>query len=196
MAKVVAVEHLTLDGVYQAPARADEDTRDSFEHGGWSNGRDDPQMQQIIGRQMKDGWSLLAGTTTYEDLYEGWHVRQPSHPMTKALTQAQKFVTSRNPHYKLRWERSTLLAGDATETVAKLKGDHGRALIIFGSGVLVRSLMARGLVDEFLLLIHPLVLGKGRRFFDESTSFAELRLVEEVKTSSGVMIATYQSAPR
>lgn len=160
MASIVAIEHLSLDGVYQAPARADEDTRNGFKHGAWSRASDDPQMQQIIAKYMKGGWSLLAGTTTYQDLYEGWHVRQPSHPMTQALTQTHKFVTSRNAAFQLPWENSTLLAGDATTTVAKLRGEHTKTLIVFGSAVLVRSLMQRGLVDEFVLMIHPLVLVK------------------------------------
>jgi len=73
--KVVAVEHLTLDGVYQAPARRDEDDRGGFEHGGWSAAADDPEMQKAIGGYMSKGWSLLVGKTTYEDLYEGWQVR-------------------------------------------------------------------------------------------------------------------------
>src|SRR2546423_1307114 len=94
--KVVAIEHLTLDGVYQAPARADEDQRDGFKYGGWSVATDDPQMQEVIGRYMTDGWSLLVGKTTYDDLYQGWQVRQPSNPITQALTNAQKFVVSRD----------------------------------------------------------------------------------------------------
>jgi dihydrofolate reductase len=194
MAKVVAVEHLSLDGVYQAPARADEDTRDGFKYGAWSKAGDDPEMQQIVARHMKAGWSLLAGTTTYEDLYEGWHVRQPSHPMTLALSRTHKFVASREPGYVLRWENSTLLAGDATETVADLKKKHEKTLVMFGSGVLVRSLMQRALVDELVLMIHPVVLGQGRRFFDGEMPFTRLELADEVTTASGVMVATYQLA--
>jgi dihydrofolate reductase len=192
MVRVVAIEHLTLDGVYQAPARTDEDTRNGFKYGGWSRASDDPEMQQVIAKYMKDGWSLLAGKATYEDLYEGWHVRQPSSPMTLALARTQKFVASRNAHYKLRWENSTLLAGDAAETVAKLKHDHEKTLVVFGSAVLVRSLMERRMVDEFVLMIHPVVLGEGHRFFQEGTPFATLKLAAEATTKSGVVVATYQ----
>jgi len=195
MARLVAIEHLSLDGVYQAPARLDEDTRDGFKNGGWSNAADDPRMQQVISKYMKDGWSLLAGTTTYQDLYEGWHVRQPSHPMTLALTRTQKFVVSRNAACAVPWENSTLLAGEATVTVAKLKQEHQKTLIIFGSAVLVRSLMAVGLVDELLLMVHPLVLGEGRRFFD-GAPFTKLKVADQVTTESGVMIATYQPVVR
>jgi dihydrofolate reductase len=189
--KVIAIEHLTLDGVYQAPARSDEDTRGGFDHGGWSLAANHAKMQDVVGKQIANGWSLLAGQTTYEDLYEGWHVRQPSHPMTKALTNAQKFVASHDPHYKLVWENSTLLEGDAADAVAKLKEEYDKNLVIFGSGVLVRSLMERGLVDTFVLMIHPLVLGKGRRFFDDAP-LTKFTLVDEVTTETGVMLATYE----
>jgi len=190
--RIVAIEHLTLDGVYQAPARADEDTRDGFKHGGWAMAGNDPKMQEVIGTYMSGGWSLLAGKTTYEDLYEGWPVRQPSSPMTQALTSVHKFVASHDSHYKLPWQNSTLLAGEATETVAELKKNHDKALIIFGSGVLVRSLMQRGLVDELVLMIHPLVLGEGRRFFDNGAPLTKLISAGEVTTDGGVIIATYR----
>jgi len=191
MAKIVAIEHLTLDGVYQAPARVDEDTRQSFKHGGWANAGDDPEMQRSIAKYMKGGWSLLVGRTTYEDLYEGWQVRQPSHPMTSALAQTQKFVATHDPKFQPFWSHSTLLAGEAIETVAKLKRGHDKTLVIFGSAVLVRSLLQGGLVDEFVLMIHPLVLGEGRRFFGEAAVPTHLKLTEEVTTASGVMVATY-----
>ena len=177
--KVVAVEHLTLDGVYQAPGRPDEDTRDGFRYGGWGSvAGNDKKIQEAMSRHMDGGWSLLVGSTTYEDLYEAWPARQPSHPMTKALTNVQKFVASHNPNYRLPWENSILLEGDATDAVAKLKKKHDKTLIIFGSGVLVRSLMQQDLIDEFLLMIHPLVLGEGRRFFDSNTSFTKLMLTD------------------
>ena len=191
--KVVAIEHLTLDGVYQAPARTDEDKRGGFKHGGWSVATDDPQMQQVISQYMGGGWSLLAGSTTYEDLYEGWHVRQPENPITKALTTAQKFVASHEADYKLPWENSTLLKGDAADAVAELKVNYDKTLIIFGSGVLVRSLMERGLVDEMVLMIHPVVLGEGRHFFDDAP-FTQFTLMDEATTETGVMVSTYKLA--
>jgi len=188
----VAIEHVTLDGVYQAPARADEDTRDNFKHGGWSNPGNHPKMQEVIGKYMTGGWSLLAGKKTYEDLYEGWPVRQPQSPMTQALTSVQKFVASHDPNYPLPWLHSTLLAGNATETVAQLKNEHDKTLVIFGSGVLVRSLMQPGLIDELVLMIHPLVLGEGHRFFDKETPFTKLKLADQITTDTGVIIATYR----
>jgi dihydrofolate reductase len=192
--KIVAVEHLTLDGVYQAPARADEDTRGGFKHGGWSEGDHDPELQEAVGQYMGGGWALLAGRTTYEDLYEGWHVRQPSSPMTKALTDVQKFVVTRSRDYSPAWDNSTVLAGDAAQTVAKLKAEIGKPLIIFGSGELVRSLMPGQLVDDFLLMIHPIVVGQGRRLFDAALPLTKFRMTKKLITSSGVIVATYQPA--
>jgi dihydrofolate reductase len=191
-AKVVAIEHLSLDGVYQAPARADEDPRGNFKHGGWSTATDAPETTQAaIAAYMKGGWRLLAGKTTYEDLYEGWHVRQPGNPMTVALTNVQKFVASHDPHYNLAWENSTLLEGDAVDAVATLKGSGGTPLLIFGSGELVRTLMTKQLVDELVLMIHPVLLGEGRRFFADAP-FTTFKLIDEVTAKTGVMVGTYQ----
>lgn len=189
--RIVAIEHLSLDGVYQAPARPDEDTRNHFKQGGWAMAGNHPSMQEFMGRYMTGGWSLLAGRTTYEDLFEGWAVRQPSSPMTQALANVQKFVVSHNPHYPLAWTHSTLLAGDPVNAIVRLKKEHGKTLVIFGSGVLVRSLMKQGLIDEFLLMIHPLVLGSGYRFFDEGVT-GNLTLKEATVTGTGVVMAIYQ----
>lgn len=190
--KVIAIEHISLDGVYQAPARTDEDNRDNFQYGGWSKATDAPETTQgAISKYMAAGWRLLAGQTTYEDLYEGWHVRQPDHPMTKALTNVQKFVASHDTDYKPVWENSTLLTGDANNAVAKLKEEGGIPLIIFGSGILVRSLMEQGLVDAFVLMIHPVVLGEGRKFFD-GAPFSKFKLIDEKTGDTGIIVATYQ----
>lgn len=193
-ARIVAIEHVSIDGVYQAPARADEDRRNGFAHGGWSTAGDDPKMRDLIGAYMGKGWSLLVGRTTYEDLYEGWPRRQPDSPMTQALTGVRKYVVSRNGEYALPWRNSVLLAGEAADTVARLRQDHDRTLILFGSGVLVRTLMRHGLIDELVLMIHPIVLGAGFRLFDEAAGFARLTLSGETATDSGVVIATYRTA--
>ena len=191
MARIIAIEHLTLDGVFQAPARADEDTRNGFAHGGWSNPGNDPKMQEVIGRAMAGGWSLLAGRTTYEDLYEAWAVRQPASPMTRALTGARKFVASHDGGYEPRWENSTLLAGDAAEAVRKLKQGHDKTLVMFGSGKLLRALMRHGLVDELVLMVHPLFLGEGSRLFEPGQAPAALKLSDQVSTATGVAILSY-----
>jgi dihydrofolate reductase len=191
--KIVAIEHLSLDGVFQAPARADEDPRDGFDQGGWANATDAPEAQEVIGRSMQGGWSLLVGRTTFADLHEGWAVRQPSSPMARALTNVEKFVISRKAGNDVPWENTTLLTGEAAETVAKLKAEHDKTLIIFGSGALVGALMQHRLIDEFVLIIHPLVLGKGRRLFDASPA-SPLTLADILTAKTGSLIVTYRPA--
>jgi dihydrofolate reductase len=190
MSKVVAIEHVTLDGVMQGPARPDEDTRDDFEYGGWARPGNDPAMVNVIGARMGDSWSLLVGRTTYEDFADVWPKRPPN-PFTEALNNVQKFVVSTTQTEPLPWQNSTLLKGDGADAVAKLKKEHDKTLVIFGSGVLVHSLMRRKLIDEFVLQIHPLVLGKGRRLFFDGSSFTNFSLVDSATMATGVIIATY-----
>lgn len=195
MARVVAVEHLTLDGVMQGPARPDEDCRDGFAYGGWAAANHDPAMQAAIGAQMGGGWSLLLGRISYEDLYGFWPKQAQPNPFTQALNDAEKFVASRTLAEPLPWQNSALLRGDAADAVAALKREHAKTLVIFGSATLVRSLMRRGLVDGFVLMIHPLVLGTGRRLFTDEAPFTQLTLVDSATTATGVFIGTYRSAP-
>ena len=190
MSKVVAIEHVTLDGVMQAPARPDEDTRDGFEYGGWARAGNDPAMINAMGARMGDAWSLLVGRTTYEDFAEVWPKRPPN-PFTDALNAVQKFVASTTLTEPLPWQNSTLLKGDGADAVARLKKEHDKTMVIFGSGLLVQSLARRKLIDEFVLQIHPLVLGKGRRLFSDGSSFTNFSLVDSVTVSTGVIIATY-----
>ena len=142
---------------------------------------------------MGPSWSLLVGRVTYEDLRGRWS-NQPPNPFSDALNRVQKFVVSNTLTEPLPWQNSTLLRGDGADAVARLKQQHDGRLVIFGSGALVQSLMQRKLVDEFVLQIHPVVLGKGRRLFDRDVSFAKLRLVQSVATTTGVVIATFQPA--
>jgi dihydrofolate reductase len=194
MGKVIVIEHLTLDGVMQAPGHPDEDSRDGFQHGGWANRSQDPAMQEVMGAHMSSAWSLLAGRTTYERFADYWPKQAPN-PFTEALNRVQKYVASTTLTEPLPWQHSTLLKGDAAVAVARLKEDLDENLVVFGSGVLVRSLLPRNLVDEFVLLIHPLLLGSGRQLFPSSGSdlFA-FRLIDSATTATGVMIGTYQPA--
>ncbi len=193
MSKVVVIEHLTLDGVMQGPGRPDEDRRDGFEYGGWAAARSDPLMQQVMGAHMGNAWSLLTGRITYEALYDFWP-KQPSNPMTDALNNVEKFVAPTSLAEPLPWQNSTLLKGDAAAAVATLKQEHEKTLVIFVSGMLVQSLMRRDLIDEYVLQIHPLVLGTGRRLFPDGSPLTNLSLVDTVTTGTGVIIATYRPA--
>jgi dihydrofolate reductase len=198
MSKVVAIEHVTLDGVMQGPGRSDEDRRDGFEYGGWGAARSDPAMQQVMGAAMGPAWALLVGRITYEDFASFWPNQPQPNPFTEALNKVEKFVASTTLVEPLPWQNSTLLKGDAVDAVARLKQDHAETLVIFGSGLLVQSLMQSpgrpDLIDEYILQIHPLVLGKGRRLFPDGSPPRNLNLASSVTTGTGVIIATYRPA--
>jgi dihydrofolate reductase len=190
MGRVVVFNHLTLDGVMQAPGRPDEDRRGGFEHGGWAAPRMDPAMADAVG---EGSWEFLFGRRTYQDFASFWPHQPVENPFAAALNNGQKYVASRTLQEPLAWQNSTLLKGDAAEAVAGLK-EQGKDLLVFGSGELVQSLMRRNLVDEYVLLIHPLVLGTGRRLFAEGSPPTALRLLDSKTTTTGVVIATYQPA--
>jgi dihydrofolate reductase len=190
MCKVVVFTNVALDGVMQAPARPDEDRRGGFTHGGWAAPY--AAMQQA-GDSTPDFGALLLGRRTYEDFYAVWPQRKDD-PISGILDNMQKYVASTTLREPLSWSNSTLLKGDAADAVARLREQPGRDLVIMGSGVLVQSLMRRNLIDEYVLLIHPLVLGSGHRLFSEGGPCAALRLVDTKTTTTGLVIVTYQPA--
>jgi len=195
MRKLMVLEMVTLDGVMQAPGGREEDQRGGFTHGGWSAPYNDSVKMQIMGEGMSRGADLLFGRWTYEKMYNVWHGRT-DNPFTAVFERSQKYVASRTHKGPLPWVNSTLLEGDAADAVAELKQQPGLDLLVMGSGVLAQSLMRRGLVDEYQLLIHPLVLGSGRRLFTDDVPCSALRLVRSVPTTTGVIIATYEPVDR
>jgi dihydrofolate reductase len=192
MAKILVVNHVTLDGVMQAPARPDEDTRGGFAHGGWATARSDELMAAKIGERMSGDRAFLFGRRTYEDFYAVWPNR-PGNPFSAALTNTTKYVASRSLVEPLPWENSVLLSGDAAAHVAELRQERDGTLTIFGSGELIGALIAADLIDEYLLLMHPIVLGSGRRLFGGGQSTA-LELIDSVRSTTGVVIGAYRRA--
>ena len=193
MSRIVVYNSVTLDGVMQAPGRPDEDRRGGFDHGGWATTYADPVMGSAAGESMATSGGLLFGRRTYQDFYAVWPNRK-DNPFTDVLNNTQKYVASTTLKEPLQWMNSTLLKGDAADAVAGLREQPGKDLVILGSGVLIHALMRRNLVDEFVLLVHPLILGSGRRLFTADVSFSSLRLVDSKTTTTGVVIATYQPA--
>jgi dihydrofolate reductase len=191
MGKVIVMNGVTLDGVMQAPGRADEDTRDGFAHGGWGIPYADEATVAKMGERMGEDRAWLFGRRTYEELLGSWNRR--GGPFKDALNDTRKYVASSDPEATLEWPNSTLLHGDVPGAVAGLKQSSDTNLVIMGSGVLVGSLMAADVIDEYLLMIAPLVLGTGRRLFAGGTQ-ASLRLVDSSTTSTGVLIAMYERA--
>jgi dihydrofolate reductase len=191
--KIVIMNNVTLDGVMQAPGRADEDTRGDFAYGGWASQNidaPDPEIGAAMGVRMSQSDGLLFGRRTYVDLMTTWNAR--GGMFKDALNAAQKYVVSRTLTDPLPWPNSTLLAGNVVDAVTELRSRPGRELHVMGSGQLIDTLLAHQLVDELLLMTFPLVLGTGRRLFSGDT-YAQLDLVEAKATQSGVVIATYRT---
>ncbi len=190
MSKIVVFNSVTLDGVMQSPARPDEDQRDGFTHGGWAI----PYATMEAAEQsMPSSGALLLGRRTYEDFFSVWPNRG-DNPFTDVLNNAQKYVASRTLTEPLPWVNSTLLKGDVAKEVARLREQPGKDIVILGSGDLIQSLMRHGLIDTFVLSIHPLILGSGRKLFPDGGPAATLRLVKTLTTSTGVLVATYLPA--
>ena len=187
MGRIVVIENVTLDGVMQAPGRADEDTRGGFRHGGWAAPYSDPAMAEAMGKGMAADSALLFGRWTYELMHRSWGGRADGNPYTEVLERKRKYVVSRTLAEPLPWVNSVLVEGSPAELKERVAED----LVVLGSGELVRSLAAAGLVDVFTLLIYPLTVGSGARLFTGLT--AGLELIETVTTGTGVIIASYRA---
>jgi dihydrofolate reductase len=193
MSKIIVFNSLTLDGVMQAPGRTDEDVRGDFPYGGWATPYSDPEMGRAAAESGATAGGLLLGRRTYEDFYQIWPDRT-DNPYTEVLNNSQKYVASRTLKEPLPWMNSTLLKGNVPEAVAALKAQQDKDLVILGSGELIQTLMQHQLIDQYVLLIHPLILGTGRRLFREGSAYSALQLVDSKTTPKGVVIATYQQA--
>ncbi len=193
MAKVVVTNHLTLDGVLQSPSGPQEDRRDDFPFGGWAAPNQDEVMMEVMGRGMASGGAMLFGRWTYESMFKAWHGRTDGNPFTEVLDNRTKYVASTTLSEPLPWQNSVLLSGDVCDAVAQLKRTQDGSLSILGSATLIATLMTRNLVDQWVLPIHPLVLGTGRRQFETGVAPQSLRLVDTTVTTTGVIIATYET---
>jgi dihydrofolate reductase len=189
--KVRVINHMSLDGVIQSPSGPDEDRRGGFDQGGWAVPNNDEVMARVMGEGMAEGGPLLFGRWTYESFYGYWP-HQEDNPITDVLNASRKYVASTTLTEPLPWMNSTLLEGDAAEAVADLRAQPGGGIGILGSGRLIHSLMRHNLIDEYQLLIHPIVLGAGLRLFPDGGPTSKLQLVDSVITTTGVVIATYR----
>jgi dihydrofolate reductase len=192
MRKLIVSTFLTLDGVMQAPGGPEEDDRGGFEHGGWSVNYWDEQMGQVMGAAMSAPFDLVLGRRTY-DIFAAYWPDAPDEAGGKPLNDATKYVASRS-RPELSWDRSVLIEGDAAEGIAALKQGDGPELQVHGSGDLIQTLLRHNLVDEYRLWVFPVVLGSGRRLFADGTIPYGLRLVDNVVSSTGVVIGTYEPA--
>ncbi len=190
MSKIIVFNSVTLDGVMQAPGRPDEDRRGGFAHGGWAAPYRDEESMKLAAEGARSTGAMLFGRLTYEDLLPRWN--EVGGPFKVMLNETLKYVASRTLKEPLPWPNSTLLEGELTEAVATLRKMDGKDIVILGSGDIVRKLLAKQLVDEFILLIHPLVLGDGQRLFDDGGPGALFELADTRTTTTGVIAATYR----
>jgi dihydrofolate reductase len=191
MGKIVLFQNVTLDGVMQAPGRPDEDRRGGFQYGGWAVPYADLEMGKAAGESMATTGGLLFGRRTYEDFNKVWP-NQKDSPFTDILNNTQKYVASTTLSEPLPWMNSTLLKGNVPDAVADLKVQLDKDIVIMGSGELVQTLMKHNMIDMYMLLIHPLILGTGRRLFADDSQFTALQLVDTQTTTTGVVTASYQ----
>jgi dihydrofolate reductase len=189
MRSLVVSMFLTLDGVMQAPGGPEEDPTGGFTHGGWSVGYWDEPMGERMGEVMGGPFDLLLGRRTYEIFAAHWP--HSDEPGAEELNSARKYVASRTLD-SVEWNNSTLLEGDVAEAVAKLKQEDGPEIQVYGSGDLLQTLLEHDLVDEFRIMIFPVVLGTGKRLFAEGAVPAGLTLAESAMSTTGVFMATYK----
>jgi dihydrofolate reductase len=190
MRKVIVLEHISLDGVIQAPGGPDEDPSGGFAYGGWISPYSDPVLGTALRRQMNLPFDLLVGRKTFEIWEPFWPQHADEWP---GVNTATKYVAS-NTRTSSTWQPSVFLNGDIPEKVAKLKQQPGPDLNVWGSGHLLQTLMQHDLVDAFWLMIYPVTLGGGKRLFAGGTIPAAFKVTESTVTPNGVMVVNYERA--
>ncbi len=192
MRKIIVLEHITLDGVIQAPGGPDEDTGDGFPYGGWAAPYHDQDkaIETAVNKMLSMRVDLLLGRKTFDIRAKFW----PQHgEIWPNVNTATKYVAS-NTVTTSEWQPSVFLSGDVAEKVSKLKQEQGPDLHVWGSGDLLQTLIKHDLVDTFWLMIFPITLGVGKRLFAEGTIPAAFRVTESVVGSNGVILAVYERA--
>jgi dihydrofolate reductase len=197
MRKVIACEWMSLDGVVQAPVYPDEDSTGGFKHGGWHARYFDATSMNWIIKNVTEAGGFLLGRRTYDTFAAHWpNASAEEQPMARPLNALPKHVASRTLKAPLAWQNSTLFEGDIPAAVAGLKREAGGDLVLIGSTELLHTLMVHDLVDEIRLMIDPIMLGGGKRFFRDDGRLTALRLVASEVTSTGAILATYAPEAR
>jgi dihydrofolate reductase len=195
MRKVIVQEWMTLDGVVQAPGAADEDTTGGFKYGGWHLRYFDDISQQWVVEDLAAAGGFLLGRRTYEGFAAHWpNASEEEQVVAQPLNTKPKYVASRTLTEPLEWQNSTVLQGDVAKAVAALKQEDGGDLLVVGSTELVQTLIEHDLVDEFHLMIDPLIVGGGKRIFRDDGALRPLRLLDSKATTTGAILATYAPA--
>ena len=188
MRKIVVLEHISLDGVIQAPGGPEEDTSGGFTQGGWVAPYSDAVLSALLRRQMKRPFDLLLGRKTFEI----WEPYWPNHnDIWPGVNTATKYVAS-NTRTASDWQPSVFLSGDIAAQVAQIKQQPGPDLHVWGSGDLLQTLIRHDLVDVFSLMLYPTTLGSGKRLFANGTIPAAFKVTESKVTPSGVFVVNYE----
>ncbi len=190
MRTIIAITHLSLDGVMQSPGGPEEDPRNGFTLGGWAMSFGDRTLAKVIDETIAGEFDMLLGRRTYEIFAAFW----PNHgdnPIGKAFNKATKYVATHSLD-RLDWKKSVRIGGDVVQEVRRLKASEGPAFHLWGSGELLQTLIAAELVDEYRIWLAPVVLGKGRRLFENGVPPRGLTLVESRSTPTGVLMITYR----
>lgn len=195
--RLTTTTHVSVDGVMQGMGGSDEDTRGGFARGGWALGTPDPAVGDLVAAEYGAAAAFLLGRHTYESFagYWGAFADPASNPIAAALHDRPKYVAS-TTLTDPTWAGTTVLTGDLAAAVGRLRAEGDGDLLVPGSGVLVRWLLAHGLVDRMHLLIYPVVVGQGVRLFPEHGPDLRLTLVESTTTPGGVAVQTYEPAGR
>jgi dihydrofolate reductase len=192
--KLTATMMVTLDGVYQGPGGPDEDRRGGFDRGGWTAAHADAEMGDFLTEMFERADALLLGRKTWE-IWEPYWPKHDDNPFGQAINALPKYVPSttlRDP----TWQNTHVIDGDVEAAVRELKAKPGNEIQVHGSGVLLRWLLDRDLVDELNLRLYPVVVGDGLRLFAEQGQSHDMTLVESRSTSGGVTLLTYRPAGR
>jgi dihydrofolate reductase len=190
MRRLIASTFVSLDGIMQAPGAPEEDPTGGFSHGGWITNYIDESVDLSVSGFDGTGREIVLGRRTYEIFEAYWPYQPDENPIAVTLNAARKYVASRTLR-TLQWNNSTLLEGDVVAAVSALKASPGPDLQIIGSGNLIQTLQAASLIDEYNVWAFPIVLGRGKRLFEETTTPFALRLVGSQLSSTGVVMSTY-----
>ena len=192
MRQIIAITQVSLDGVMQAPGGPEEDPSDGFAHGGWAMHFASDAGRQVIGEIIAGEFDLLLGRRTYE-IFTGYWPNHDDNPIGKAFNKAGKYVATRSLD-RLDWSNAQAIGGDVVDGLRRLKASDGPALHVWGSSKLLQTLASAELVDEYRLWVFPVVLGKGKRLFENGAPPRRLSLVSTRSTPTGVLLNTYRPA--
>jgi len=192
MRRIVVSEFLTLDGVMQAPGGPDEDREGGFPYGGWLTryGFDDEQVKKR-GEAIQSTDAFLFGRRTYGIFASYWPSQPDTNMWATILNPRPKYVVSQTMSEPLSWQNSTLISDNVADRIRELKSQDGGDISVLGSGELVRFLLQNDLVDEMMLMVHPLVLGTGKRLFSDGIDARRFRLVDSLAGKEGMLMLSY-----